>query len=651
MFKRGLCLFFLVAFVLFGSIDAKLPQIDSPKVVEKVDEILKAHASHKELTPELLKRVFINYADLLDPSKTYFIKSDIEKWIEPTDPYIVSSLAMYKEGNFTPFFDMHEAMIYAIARRKLLDQKINVEELPKGVKADEFKEMEWTSSEQSLLERLKRIKALQIETSTKLDDGFREKALQRIDKHQAKREEEILHDGPTHRTQFVLSNVLKATASALDAHTSYFTPGEAAQFMINVQQRLFGIGAQLRDDLNGFTVIKIVEGGPAAQGKQLKNKDRIVAVDGEPVVGMDIVDAVELIRGKENTEVTLTVMREVGEDLQGRNEQQLDITITRGEVVLKESRYESSYEPFADGVIGYLKLFSFYQDPEYSSTADLAKEIQKLKKEHNVKGLILDLRYNSGGMLSQAVGVSGLFMHKGIVVGIKDNAGNVQYLRDLDERRMWDGPLIILVNKASASASEIVAQTLKDYNRAIIVGDEYTYGKGSFQTFTLNANKAGTINPEGEYKVTRGRYYTVSGKTPQLTGVKADIILPGPLSSMDLGEQFAKYPLENDSIQENYDDDLSDIPFLQRKRFEALYKFNLQKKEDTYSPFLSTLRKNSQYRIEQNKNYQSFLKEMNNETDVEAETEEAFGQNDLQLTEAYNIMKDLIYLMNEKEAA
>ena len=159
-------------------------------------------------------------------------------------------------------------------------------------------------------------------------------------------------------------------------------------------------------------------------------------------------------------------------------------------------------------------------------------------------------------MLSQAVGVTGLFITKGVVVGIKDHTGSIQYLRDLDGKMLWDGPLIVLVNKASASASEIVAQTLQDYGRAIVVGDKNTYGKGSFQTFTLNTSKEGSVNPEGEYKVTRGRYYTVSGKTPQLKGVEADIIVPGPLSEMELGEAFAKYPLENDSIKANYDDDL-----------------------------------------------------------------------------------------------
>lgn len=639
-----------ILFILFFTLTchfthAKLPDIDSPKVLTKVNEIIKSHASHTKLTPEIMKRVISNYIDELDPNKTYFIESDIKTWIDPSPELLQRTLNQYNEGNFTLFYEIRDQMLKAVARRKILDQEVNDDELPTDVEPNEFKDMEWVKTEKELLTRLERIKALQIETSRKLNDEFREKAMQRIEKHQAKREEEITNPDPKQCEQFVLASILKATASALDAHTSYFTPGEATQFMINVQQRLFGIGAQLRDDLNGFTIVKIIEGGPAYENKDLKVKDRIVAVDDEPVVGMDILSAVELIRGKEGTPVKLTVMRDVGTE-DNKKEEKLNITIIRGEVVLKESRYESAYEPFGDGVIAYLKLYSFYQDPESSSATDLANEIEKLKAEHNVKGVVLDLRDNSGGLLSQAVGVTGLFITKGIVVGIKDNTGSIQYLRDLDGKVTWDGPLVVLVNRASASASEIVAQTLQDYGRAIIVGDDHTYGKGSFQTFTLNVGKEGSVNPEGEYKVTRGRYYTVSGKTPQLTGVLSDIVLPGHLSEIDIGEQYAKYPLENDSIKPNFEDDLSDVPYSQRQKISLLYKYDLQKQLDIYTPYMSTLKSNSQYRIENNKNYQALLKEIKKENLLEDESKEQFGQNDLQLTEANNIMKDLIILMD-----
>jgi len=261
-----------------------------------------------------------------------------------------------------------------------------------------------------------------------------------------------------------------------------------------------------------------------------------------------------------------------------------------------------------------------------------------------VKGVVLDLRFNSGGMLSQAVAVTGMFITKGVVVSIKDNTGKIQHLRDIDGKTTWDGPLVVLVNRGSASASEIVAQTLKDYGRALIVGDEHTYGKGSFQTFTLNASKDAKVNPEGEYKVTRGRYYTVSGLTPQLTGVASDITIPGVLSKAEIGEQYSKYPLENDFIKDNFDDDLSDIPFSQRDKIRMLYKFDLQPRLNIYTRYTDTLKGNSEQRIANNKNYQALLEELDKE-EYSEETQANFGKNDLQLAETYNVMKDLILLL------
>lgn len=636
----SICVFFP------SSHEAKLPELTPKNTTEKIQEIMKAHATYKKATPELIKRILQNYINELDPTKTYFIESDIHQWLEPSDEMLEKVLTEYNKSNFETFEKIHESMIKTIFRRRELEKKIHLDQLPKHVKAEEFKDMEWTTSEDDLLTRLIRIKALQSETATKLNEETKEKSLQRIDKRKAKYEEEVLITDPIQKERFILTHILKATASALDAHTAYFTPDEATQFMINVQQRLFGIGAQLRDDLNGFSVVKIVEGGPAFLSKEIKVKDRIIAVNGEPVVGMDIVDAVDLIRGEENTSVVLTIIRESGEG-QDKKEEKLDIPLKRAEVVLKESRYESSFVSYGDGIIGYIRLFSFYQDPESSSATDLSKELEKIKSEHNLKGLIFDLRYNSGGILSQAVSVTGLFITKGVVVSIKDDNGHVQHLRDLDGKTIWDGPLIVLINRASASASEIVAQTLQDYGRALIVGDDRSFGKGSFQTFTLNATaKNDAVNPQGEYKVTRGRYYTVSGKTPQLHGVISDIVVPGPLSETDLGESFNKFPLDNDSISPSFDDNLDDIPYLQRDKIRLLYKFDLQPRLHLYEEYLEPLKKNSILRIEKSKSYQEFLKELkkNNDTDIEDDKSELLGQNDLQLYETYDIMKDLLFL-------
>lgn len=643
--SRFLILFFcLFAFLTEG----KMPDIGPQDVTTKTKEIMKAHASQKSLTPTLAQRILINYLETLDYNKTYFIETDIDAWTHPSDELLKQIVDDYNQHKFSTFEKIQEAFIKAIQRRRALEQKIDYQNLPTHVRAEEFKEMPWAKNEDGLIDRLRRIKSLQLETAAKLNEEMREKSMQRIAKRQAKYEDDMMDPNLQEREKLMLSNVLKATASALDTHTVYFTPGEATQFMINVQQRLFGIGAQLRDDINGFSVVKIVEGGPAALSKQLKVKDRIIAVNGEPVVGMDIESAVDLIRGEANTPVTLTVIRESKGTDGTPKEEKLDLTIARGEVVLKETRYKSSHEPFGNGAIGYLKLYSFYQDNLSSSAEDLEKEINKLKENHELKGLILDLRYNSGGLLTQAVAVTGLFITKGIVVSIKDENGKIQHLRDLDGMVAWEGPLIVLVNRMSASASEIVAQTLQDYGRAIVIGDDHTFGKGSYQTFTLAANEAENVNPQGEYKVTRGRYYTVSGKTPQLTGVYSDIIVPGPLSEMEIGESFAKYPLENDYIKANFDDDLSDVPYLQRDKVRRLYHFNLQDKLDTYMPYLEKLKDNSKMRQENSPNYQNLMKEIKKKDESDPDHAENFGQNDLQLEEANNLMKDLLMIMAEQ---
>lgn len=639
-------IYLIISLFTMTALQGKLPDITPSDVYKQMEAIMKVHAQHKQLNRELIKRALLNYLEELDPTKTYFITEDIDLWIEPSDNLLDKVLADFKKKNFDTFYLMNDKLASVIPRHHELEKKIDLAQLPKHVDTEEFKDLKWSQSNEELLDRLIKIKALQVESSSKMTEAMKEKALQRIEKRQAKFEEEVLNSDPKEKQKFILTHALKALASSLDSHTAYFTPAEASQFMLNVQQRLFGIGAQLRDDINGFTIVKVVEGGPAAQSKEIKAKDRIIAVNGEPVVGMDIVDAVELIRGEENTPVTLTIIREAPEG-SGKEEEKLDITLKRGSVVLKETRYEGTYEPIGDGIIIYLRLYSFYQDSESSSAEDLVKEFNRIKDHHNVKGVILDLRYNSGGMLSQAVEVTGLFITKGIVVSIKDEAGQVQHLRNLDSSTLFDGPLIVLVNKASASASEIVAQTLQDYGRALVVGDEHTYGKGSFQTFTLSGEKSTDINPKGEFKVTRGRYYTVSGKTPQVTGVEADVVIPGLLSQADIGEKYGKYPLENDRIKSNFDDDLSDIPFLQRDRVRLLYRFDLQKPLKTYVPYIDQLKKNSEARLKNDKNYQNFIKELKKKAEeIDPENPEEFGQNDLQLQESYSLMKDLIFLMH-----
>lgn len=643
MSLKKFVLLLLVTFPFYS--EAQLPELDEAAVSEKIQEIMHAHVSHKELNSTIVKRAMLNFLEIMDSNKAYFLKSEVQVWTEPDEQLIQETLEAMNRQDFSHFELMHESMIRAIHRRGEVEDRIAGMELPQDVDVKEFKDMDWVETITELEQRLLRLRAVREEALLKLETDKQDLARQRMNKRRDSYEEDFLQGSLEDKQRFFLSNVLKAVASALDSHTAYFTPGEATQFMISVQQRLFGIGAQLRDDITGFSVMKIIEGGPASQNKELKVKDRIIAVNQEPVVGLDIMDVVEQIRGEGGTEVVLTVVREELDEEENLQQKTLDITIIRGEVVLKETRIESDYEPFADGVIAYVRLYSFYQDSHSSSAGDLALEIEKLKRDHKVKGLVLDLRFNSGGLLAQAVSVTGLFISKGIVVSIKDGDGKLQHLRDTDGKVFWDGPLIVLTNKASASAAEIVAQTLQDYGRAVVVGDASTYGKGSFQTFTLNSMRRGGVNPQGEYKVTRGCYYTVSGKSPQGQGVSSDIVVPGALSQLEIGEEFSKFPLINESISPNFEDDLGDIPESQRERIARLYRFDLEAPTQTYQKHRERLRLNSARRIEKNPAYQHLLKlAKEEELNAEEELPLEVSRNDLQLMETFNVMKDFIIL-------
>jgi carboxyl-terminal processing protease len=637
---------FVLSFLLLitCTLSAKPPQINPKEAKKKVEEILKSHVAHKTFHAEIIKRSLVNFLEELDPSKTYFIENEIVRWENPSSDLLEAIERDYKNDVFHEYEKIYEIMVSAIKRRSEIEKELENVNLTEKVDASAFKDLTWVKSVEELKHRILCVKTLQLEAAENFEDETKAQFFQRITKRRSLREQEIGGGNKEEKQGLILSFVLKAIASSLDSHTSYFTPSEANQFMIQVQQRLFGIGAQLRDNLNGLAIVKLLEGGPALLSNKLKTGDRIIAVNHEPIVGMDITEAVEMIRGPQGSKVHLTILRDTTEE--PIKTEKFEIDIIRDEIVLKETRYETHLEPYGDGVIAHIHLFSFYQDPKSSSTQDIKDAIENIKKEHHLLGVVLDLRNNAGGILPQAVSVTGLFIKKGVVVSIKDASGKIQHLRNFEANPVWDGPLLVLTNRASASAAEIVAQALQDYGRALIIGDDRTYGKGSYQSFTLESANGQKINPQGEYKVTRGIYYTVSGKSPQLHGAIADIVVPGLLSEMEIGEALAKYPLEGDHIQNNFDDDLNDVHPLHRGKLKKMYKNQLQPVLSTYSGVKQQLAHNSSKRINLNSNYQQFLKELK-KTNPSYEALEAAGQNDLQLEECFNIMKDLIFMSKE----
>jgi carboxyl-terminal processing protease len=643
--KIRLLIFLLLLPVLLS---AKVAELSPRDVNAKVNELLFAHISQKKLTEEIMKRALVNFIEEMDPLKTYFIEEEIAPYLNPKEEDLTALLNDFYKSNFSQFDNLYQIMIGAIKRRDLLEEELKNESYIEHVTAKQVEREKWASSEEDLKVHLHRIKSLQAHLAEKIEEpNSQDKFLKLVQKRRKWKEEEIQGKNEKMQKRILHAHILKAIASSLDSHTVYFPPSEASQFMMMVQQRLVGIGISFVDDLTGFRVVSLIDGGPAKVQGGLKEKDLIVSVDGEYVVGMDINQAVQLIRGKEGTKVELTLLR--AKDHEDQNPEKLVVSLERGEVVIEEVRYETALEPFADGHIAHVTLHSFYQDPQNSCAQDLFNKITELKSKYNIKGIVLDLRNNTGGILPQAVAVNSLFMGKGIVASIKKYDGTLHHLRNVESSPLWNGPLIVLVNKLTASAAEIVAQSLQDYGRALVIGDERTFGKGTYQVTTINV-KNDHINPQGEYKVTEGMYYTVSGKSPQLVGVLPDIIIPSYLAEAKVGEKFSKYPVENNSISANFEDRLDDIPLHQKDKAKRYYHFDLQPILTTYNRHLPLLKEHAQKRIEANKDYQKLLTHLKQTESSDLEVEYKGGDNDFQLLETFNIMKDLIYLHEKAES-
>jgi carboxyl-terminal processing protease len=415
---------------------------------------------------------------------------------------------------------------------------------------------------------------------------------------------------------------LNSVTSTFDPHTGYFNPKRKDDFDITMSQRLEGIGARLQRSGSYTKVTSIVPGGPAWKQGELQVDDLIHAVtqEGEEPVdinGMHIDDVVGMIRGDKGTDVTLTVKKVDGDIL--------DITIHRDEVLLDQGLAQSVLLEFPGKVdkLGYIKLPRFYADfenPDGRSCAeDVASEIEKLKKQ-NVEGIILDLRNNGGGSLADVVEMSGLFIKDGPIVQVKSRQKDPYVFRDKDDEVRYTGPLIIMVNKYSASASEILAAAMQDYRRAIIVGSTSTFGKGTVQRF-YDLDRAirsySEFKPLGQLKMTMQKFYRINGGSTQLRGVEPDIVLPDRFSKIEIGEKELEHPMPWSEISKvNYAQDIVDLSSISEienksyKRVEANPVF--QKIEDN-ADRVKRIRETSEYSLNLDK-YQSAEKARDEET-------------------------------------
>jgi carboxyl-terminal processing protease len=522
------------------------------------------HYQPEKVDDAFSKKVYDLYLERLDYNKKFLLASDVQQ----LDKYKTAIDDQLKQGSYE-FFDASAALI---AKRMKESEAYYKEILAKpfdfakdetietdGEKlayAKDKAELKEAWRKQLKYQTLVRLSDIQKEQEKAADkgEGAEKKSVEQMEKEAREKVKKTYDDlysrlakinDEDRRTTFI-----NAITNVYDPHTGYFPPKDKSNFDIEFTGRLEGIGASLQEKDGQIKVMEIVPGSPSYLQGDLKPGDAIQKVaqgNGEPVLveGMRLDDAIQLIRGKKGTEVRLTVQKPNGSTQV--------IPIVRDIIVLDEGYAQSAIINDKEK-IGYIKLPGFYADFQNKdgrfSGADVKKEVEKLKAA-GMEGLILDLRNNGGGSLSDAVEMAGLFIEKGPIVQVKTAAGKAVVLDDRDPQVQYNGPLVVLVNANSASASEILAAAMQDYKRAVIVGSP-TYGKGTVQQF-FELDEAlpaqfDPYKPFGALKLTTQKFYRINGGTTQLRGVTPDVVLPDAYHYLEFGEKEQEYPLPFDEI-------------------------------------------------------------------------------------------------------
>ncbi len=521
------------------------------------------HFKPKELNDQYSEKVFDKYIESIDPYKRYLTQIDYDKMllnktkmdddIDNLDTSFynssidtLQSRIKYIKENFTnlldkPFdFSKNENLI--VDEDKFTYAKNKKDLLNKWSKTLKYTTLGEISS---ILEDQKKKKE-------KNDSTYTNKSFEEIEKEAR---EKVKEDYVEFFRRFSqrdkkdwFSSYVNSYTELFDPHTTYFSPKNKEDFDFGISGKLEGIGAVIAD-IKGYPTIKeIVIGSPSWKQGDLETDDKIlkVAQKGEEpvsIVGMKLDDAIRLIRGEKDTTVILTVEKEDGTII--------DIPIIR-DIIEYDASYAKSAIIIDDNKTKYglIHLPEFYFNPnnpnDRNAATDFEKELLELKKE-DINGIIIDLRNNGGGSLSTVVDIVGMFIEKGPVVQVKTQAGNERVLKDTDPSIQWDGSVVVLVNEFSASASEILAAALQDYERAIIIGSKQTFGKGTVQSF-YPVNIFGNKDDLGAIKLTIQKFYRINGGSTQLEGVSSDIILPNKFSYTDVGERDYENALEFDKI-------------------------------------------------------------------------------------------------------
>lgn len=513
------------------------------------------HYRQSSLDNRLSALILTTYLDDLDFSRSYFLASDIagfERYRDTLDDAL-------KKGDLHPAYD-----IFNVYLRRLTERTARIQSLlERGFRFDvdeslnvDRKDAPWAASPAELDEIWR--KRLKHEMLTLILSGKDQAAAREL---LSKRYDNRLRQAQQSSSDDVFQLYMNAVAQAFDPHTAYFSPRNTENFNIQMRLSLEGIGCVLRMEDEQVTVVELVAGGPADLSQQIKAADKIVGVaqgDKGPwvdVVGWRLDDVVERIRGQRGTVVRLKVLPGKA----GVTAAEKTVRLVRDTIKLEKQAAKSEIKTIRgpDGRelrIGIITVPAFYSDFEaarrgvedYRSTT---RDVRRLLKELDGKidGLVLDLRENGGGSLQEAVDLTGLFIGDGPVVQVRNASGRVEVEQDSEGNRLYSGPLAVLVDHASASASEIFAGAIQDYGRGIVIGDP-TFGKGTVQTLVDLNRLTRAKDPQGELKLTIAKFYRVNGSSTQHRGVRPDIAIPSVVDSEEIGESAQKNALPWDEI-------------------------------------------------------------------------------------------------------
>ena len=551
----SLVIYFEISNVNFSSDEPNKDRL----LVDLVSYVLdKLHYDPQIINDDFSIKVYDDFIDAVDSQKRFLLKSDIELFSQ----FRLSIDDQINSSDIAFFNIVYETLITRIDEvesfySEILEDPFNFQ-INEEINLD-YENLDYASN----LAELKRIWRKRLKLSA-LDGYASKKEIK--DQEEVISEEEIEIESRTAISENLkdffqfnselersdwFSLYLNSIVTQFDPHTSYLAPEAKEVFDQNISGKFQGIGARLFKRNQQVEISEIIIGGPVWRDNLLNVGDIIIAVaqsaEEEPteISLMKLTDATDLIKGEKGTNVFLTIKR-----VDGGIEQ---VEITRDIVELEETYAKSSIIKDDSNVYGLINLPKFYVDfddyGERNAASDLKKEILELKNK-NINGLILDLRNNGGGSLKTVVDITGFFIEKGPVVQVKSIGGRKEILKDNDPSIIWDGPLVILVNEFSASASEILAAALQDYNRAIILGSKQTYGKGTVQNVVdlNNVISGNTYGDLGSLKITTDKFYRVNGGSTQLEGVKSDLIFPNRYSYIDIGEKDLENPLSWDKI-------------------------------------------------------------------------------------------------------